>query len=256
VAGRSTWLPIFPAAGLLIILAAGLLMALAAVAVGQTAEPARPGDPERGKAVVVGAPGLAPEQACISCHGIEGQGDPAAAFPRLAGQAQDYLLRALADYASGRRTNPIMTPIASALSEGQRRDVTAYYAALQSTAWTMPEPAEASLLQYGAALAAIGSATLGVQGCINCHGPAGRGLPPTIPYLSGQPASYLTARLTAWRDGPKGTDASPSTVMARIAARMGDREIAAVAEYYSQIPPDPIAEGRGPVTVEVGEQTP
>lgn len=248
MAGRSTWFALFPAAG--------LFVALAAMAAGQTTDQGPPGDPQRGKAIVVGAPGLSPQQACISCHGVDGQGDPAAAFPRLAGQAQDYLLRALADYASGRRNNPVMTPIARALSEGQSQDVTAYYAALQDTAWTRPAEAEPGLLQYGAALAAIGSATLGVQGCMNCHGPAGRGLPPTIPYLAGQPATYLAARLTAWRDGPKGTDASPATVMARIAARMGDREIAAVAEYYAQIPPAPIGEGRGAAMLQAGEETP
>ncbi|MFN4140405.1 MAG: c-type cytochrome [Aestuariivirga sp.] len=205
-----------------------------------TAGGAPRGDPERGKAIVVGAPGLAPEQACISCHGIDGQGDPAAAFPRLAAQSQDYLLRALEDYADGRRVHDIMTPVAKALSSGQRQDVTAFYASRRDTAWIRPPLEKPELLQYGAALAAIGSATLGIQGCINCHGPAGKGLPPTAPYLSGQPASYIAARLVAWRGANKADDATPANIMARLAGRMGEREIAAVSEYYAQIAPDPI----------------
>jgi cytochrome c553 len=195
---------------------------------------------ERGKAVVVGAPGLQPSQACISCHGIDGRGDPAAAFPRLAGQSDAYLLRALQDYASGIRQHDIMSPIAKALSEGQRKDVAAYYAAQRDVAWVPPPPREGELLQYGAALAAIGSAPLGIQGCINCHGPSGRGLPPNYPYLAGQPAAYISARLLAWKNGFVGADGSLSTIMVRIAKRMGDREVDAVANYYAAIAPDPL----------------
>lgn len=198
------------------------------------------GDAERGKAVVVGAAGLAAEQACVSCHGVDGRGDAAAVFPRLAGQSEEYLLRTLTDFAAGRRRNPIMAPIASALSQGQRRDAAAYYASLQDQVWTRPPPSDGAVLQYGAALAAVGSATLGIQGCINCHGPAGRGLPPTTPYLAGQPASYLAARLTAWRDGAKAKDATPANIMAHVAGSMGEREIKAVSEYFAQIPPDPL----------------
>ena len=74
---------------------------------------------ERGKAVVVGAPGIAPAQACVNCHGIDGKGDFAAGFPRLAGQSSDYLFHALQAYAAGTRNNQIMSPIAKSLSEGQ-----------------------------------------------------------------------------------------------------------------------------------------
>jgi cytochrome c553 len=196
---------------------------------------------EQGKAVVVGAPGLEPSQACINCHGIDGRGDPAAAFPRLAGQSDAYLLRALQDYASGRREHPIMTPIAKALSDGQKSDVASYYATQRDVAWVPPPPSQdIELLQYGAGLAAIGSAPLGIQGCINCHGPSGRGLPPNYPYLAGQPAAYLAARLQAWRSGFVSDDTAHGTIMARIAKRMGDREIEATSQYYSAIAPDPL----------------
>ena len=53
---------------------------------------------------------------CAACHGADGN-SPSPAFPILAGQYQDYLLRAMADYKTGKRKNPIMTGFAAALSD-------------------------------------------------------------------------------------------------------------------------------------------
>jgi cytochrome c553 len=64
---------------------------------------------------------------CQSCHGPDGNStDPQ--FPRLAGQYEDYLARALSDYKSGVRRNPIMSGFAAALSEQDIADLAAYYA--------------------------------------------------------------------------------------------------------------------------------
>ncbi len=46
----------------------------------------------------------------------EGEGMAAAGFPRLAGLSANYMRKQLADFASGARANPIMQPIAAALS--------------------------------------------------------------------------------------------------------------------------------------------
>jgi len=54
--------------------------------------------------------------ACVTCHGAEGEGMAAAGFPRLAGLSAGYMKKQLADFASGERANPIMQPIAAALS--------------------------------------------------------------------------------------------------------------------------------------------
>lgn len=192
-------------------------------------------DPEAGRAVAVGAFTSAPEGACFQCHGQNGEGDAAAAFPRLTGQSYGYLVKSLKDYASGARADDIMSPIAAALSEQEMRDVSAYYASLDAAASTSLPAAEAETLQYGAALAAIGSAELGIQGCVNCHGPEGAGLGHTYPYLAGQHASYIETQLLAWQDGTRTGD--PLGVMGEIATRMTEREIAAVAAYYARLPP-------------------
>lgn len=64
---------------------------------------------------------------CASCHGEDGNSENSM-FPRLAGQYESYLVRALSEYKSGARSNPMMMGFASTLSEEDMKDVAAYYA--------------------------------------------------------------------------------------------------------------------------------
>lgn len=73
------------------------------------------------------AVGQGKSESCGACHGEDGNTtDPN--FPRLAGQHESYLIKALQDYKSGARKNPIMNGIAEGLSEEDMRDISAYYA--------------------------------------------------------------------------------------------------------------------------------
>jgi len=64
---------------------------------------------------------------CAGCHGETGDSsDPN--FPRLAGQYESYLVKALQDYKSGARNNPMMNGMANGLSEEDILDISAYYA--------------------------------------------------------------------------------------------------------------------------------
>lgn len=64
---------------------------------------------------------------CQPCHGPDGNSsDPQ--FPRLAGQYEDYLVRALTDYRSGKRRNPVMSGFATGLSDADIANLAAYYA--------------------------------------------------------------------------------------------------------------------------------
>ena len=66
-------------------------------------------------------------QVCAACHGADGNStDPQ--FPRLAGQYEDYLVRALTDYRSGQRRNPIMSGFAAGLSDTDIANLAAYFA--------------------------------------------------------------------------------------------------------------------------------
>jgi cytochrome c553 len=73
---------------------------------------------------------------CASCHGEDGNSENAM-FPRLAGQYESYLIRALSEYKSGVRSNPMMMGFAATLSEEDMRDVAAYYAS-QKKGLTVP----------------------------------------------------------------------------------------------------------------------
>jgi len=68
------------------------------------------------------------EKVCQACHQLDGN-SPAPDFPKLAGQHQDYLAKALRDYKSGARKNAIMAGFATTLTPKDIENVSAYYAA-------------------------------------------------------------------------------------------------------------------------------
>jgi cytochrome c553 len=70
-------------------------------------------------------------QTCQACHGADGNGVGITMYPVLAGQHADYLRKALGDYKSGARNNPIMAGFAGALSEQDIADLAAYFASQQ-----------------------------------------------------------------------------------------------------------------------------
>jgi cytochrome c553 len=98
---------------------ATLLMLLSAAAAAQTAAPA--GDPAKGRDKT---------RLCEGCHGIEGW---RTAFPevyhvpKLGGQHEAYIVKALQEYRSGERSHPSMRAIAASLSDADMADLAAYY---------------------------------------------------------------------------------------------------------------------------------
>lgn len=87
-------------------------------------------------ALVAGAPALAGGNAeagkaksatCAGCHGPDGN-SPAASFPKLAGQHEDYLYQSLKDYKNGKRKNPIMAGLVAGLSDQDMQDLAAFFA--------------------------------------------------------------------------------------------------------------------------------
>ncbi len=71
-------------------------------------------------------------QVCAACHGPDGNKPTGPDFPVLAGQHADYLKRALADYKSGKRNNPIMKGFAATLSNQEMDDLSAWFASQPS----------------------------------------------------------------------------------------------------------------------------
>lgn len=68
------------------------------------------------------------EAVCAACHGADGAKPTAPENPILAGQHYDYLVKALKDYKSGKRDNPVMKGFAAGLSAKDIEDLAAWFA--------------------------------------------------------------------------------------------------------------------------------
>jgi cytochrome c553 len=66
-------------------------------------------------------------EVCAACHGPEGN-SPTADFPRIAGQHPDYIAKAIRDYKTGARKDPIMGGFAKPLTSAEIENLAAYYA--------------------------------------------------------------------------------------------------------------------------------
>jgi len=69
------------------------------------------------------------QEVCAACHNMDGI-STIADYPKLAGQYQDYMAKALRDYKSGVRKNPIIAGMAAGLTQKDIDDVSAYFASL------------------------------------------------------------------------------------------------------------------------------
>ena len=77
------------------------------------------------------AKGSQKTQMCTGCHGIEGWRTAypeVYRVPRIGGQHEAYLVKALQEYKAGERSHPSMRAIAASLSEQDMADLAAYYA--------------------------------------------------------------------------------------------------------------------------------
>jgi|SRR4051794_25030165 cytochrome c553 len=75
------------------------------------------------------AAGKAKAEMCASCHGANGEGIPP--NPALAGKPEAEQIKALKDYKSGSRPNPIMKGMAATLSDQDMENLAAYYSSLK-----------------------------------------------------------------------------------------------------------------------------
>src|SRR5207244_4361052 len=78
------------------------------------------------------AGGAKAAQVCAACHGPDGNRPSAPDQPVLAGQYADYLAKALHDYKTGRRNNPIMKGFAAQLSRQDMEDLAAWFSSQKS----------------------------------------------------------------------------------------------------------------------------
>ena len=165
---------------------------------------------------------------CLVCHGAAGA-SIVPLQPILSGQFAEYTAEQMRQFRDGERKDPLMSPMAANLSDEDIANLAAYLASQTPAiagAANMPLAESAENLYRGGDLQA------GIPSCAACHGPAGEGITPNYPRLSGQYAEYVAAALRQYAAGEREGEA-----MNDIAGRLSDEQIDALAEYISGLAP-------------------
>ena len=97
------------------------ILALSGLLILVLASPAVAADAAAGRQKVAGI--------CQACHGMDGLSKNPEA-PNLAGQTEEYLVKALNDFRSGERKNEMMSMMAKTLSDADIANLAAYYHSL------------------------------------------------------------------------------------------------------------------------------
>jgi cytochrome c553 len=174
-------------------------------------------------------------QGCVTCHGQQGQGTGNAYFPRLAGKPALYLYNQLVAFRDGTRKYPPMNYLVAYLPDAYLREMAEHFAN-ERPAFAAPvaQAVVPSVLTRGQKLVASGDAAGQIPACVACHGAALTGMEPGVPGLVGLRSSYITAQLTRWRSGDR--RAADPDCMQRIAARLSDADVTAVASWLASLP--------------------
>lgn len=169
--------------------------------------------------------GQAKAATCVACHGVDGNSvNPE--WPSIAGQHAEYIVKQLAAFKGGARTNVLMSPMAMTLSEQDMADLGAYFAAQRPKGLE----ADAAKVALGQRIYRGGDMNSELTACIACHGPSGSGNPAALyPSIKGQHATYTAAQLRAYKRGERSTD--QNQMMRTVAAALSDEQIDALASY-------------------------
>lgn len=165
------------------------------------------GNVERGKVLAY---------TCHGCHGVPNYKNsfPNYTVPKLGGQNAQYIIAALAAYASGDRPHQTMHAQASSMSEQDRADIAAY---LQDGG-----------VQPGKQ--AVGTPPTATQTCVACHGADGaKTVSPEYPVLAGQYADYIEQALRDYQSGKR-----KNPIMAGIVGAVNERDFEALGKFFAQ----------------------
>jgi cytochrome c553 len=182
-------------------------------------------------------------QGCVTCHGQSGQSTRNASFPRIAGKPAGYLYHQLVAFRDGTRKYPPMNYLVAYLPDAYLREMAEYFAKQRPPfAAQEASTATSAALARGQALVTAGDSKTGIPPCSACHGAGLTGMNPGIPGLVGLQPAYIAGQLTRWQIGDR--HAAEPDCMKRIATRLSDDDVAAVAEWLGQqkAPADPSPE--------------
>ena len=170
-----------------------------------------------------------PYAACVTCHGEAGNNPiPGMMAPKLAGLDAAYTRKELDDFKMGYRKFDAMNTLAKGLSESDIKADAEFFSEQTRT----PNPAaDQSRVKEGEQIVKHGIASQAVPACVNCHND---GLTGTFRYprLAGQQEDYVVNQLTHLKSGERHNDFGQ---MQRVAARLTDDQIKAIAQYISAL---------------------
>jgi cytochrome c553 len=163
--------------------------------------------------------GRAKAQACAACHGADGNA-VSPEIPSLAGQTWRYLYVQLRDFKEGRRSSPVMSPMAQPLSREDMIALANFFAA---------QPLKPPAFAVDEAKARLGKAKADETLCTMCHlgGFMGQN---EIPRVAGQNYAYIVAQLKAFKERTRTNDAGNMTSVART---LSDADIENLGHYLA-----------------------
>jgi cytochrome c553 len=219
----------YPTVRRLLPLAVGLVAMLGSARLWATlpCEPDFGGDAAKGREIAA--------RLCGACHQLDGKAI-APAFPNLAGQGPEYLLKQLQAFkapTTGKPLRPsaVMTPLVAALTEADFVNLAAYYSSLPPASGAPREP---SRLDLGREVYTKGNPASGLPACVSCHRPSGSGIRPDFPSLAGQNPEYVAQQLSTWMS----VRGKPGKLMTMIVPHLSAEEREAVADYVAQLHSD------------------
>ncbi len=172
-------------------------------------------------------------QGCVTCHGQSGQGTSNGAFPRIAGKPAGYLYHQLVAFRDGTRKYPPMNYLVAYLPDAYLHEIAEYFAKQRPPfAAQEASSANSAALARGQTLVTAGDSKSGIPPCSACHGAGLTGMNPGIPGLVGLRPAYIAGQLIRWRIGDR--HATEPDCMKRIATRLSDTDVAAVAAWLGQ----------------------
>lgn len=190
---------------------------------------------------------------CAACHGAKGVAI-SPAFPNLAGQNYNYLLKALEAFREGTWSpspmNAIIATVPKAAGNANLKQLAAYFSEQKLDAAHTAGAAASKLtlaeVEAGYRLYFEGDLERKVPACAACHLATGLGdAPMAVPRLAGQNTAYLVSQLQAFAAGKRKT--APDHVMGKVASRLTAKDITAVADYLGHMHPE-LLPGQGPKT--------
>ena len=175
-------------------------------------------------------------QGCVTCHGRRGEGTKNGYFPRIAGKPAGYLYNQLVAFRDGTRRYEPMNYLVGYMPESYLRELAEHFAKQRPPFEPQPtEQVDPVLNAGGTVLVTAGDAQRGIPACTACHGTRLTGMEPAIPGLVGLEPAYIVAQLTRWKVGER--HAAEPDCMQRVAIRLTDDDMKAVAAWLSQAAP-------------------